>query len=496
MDDVQDERAARERAILESGFAAEIARQLQAAADAAVQGAQAAGAGGRRRLWLVVACLAAVIVIVVAVVVAPWRSSTSGGGRVAATSPSPSPVSSSASQGGVFVVPPRIERVTTIETMGLDAGGRLWVSGRLGEQEQGFAAYLSDETWRRLSAPEDIANPAVVAAISPSDVWAAVRRGVAHWDGSSWSAMAVPWLDGDVAWLHAMAASASDDVWGVGHRAGRIYRDPDGTRTVGWLAATMHWNGSRWSTVSVPTEPGRSSALEDVASHGGESWAVGWYERKVGVVKQRGGAPSLDVLRDGPVALRWDGGRWVEMEPPNAGEGGTRLLAALVIGPGDVWVLGSTARSDDPRRAEPGRAYLAHWDGKRWQQLATPRASRLGSFAGLGGVADDDLWLAGSGRGGEGYPETAHWDGRHWTLYGPATFTAGSATSSRPAGEVGANDPTIVAASSTDVWFDAGFSVFWDSSSSVGQGQVRVSASDPMLFHWDGRSWDRVKLGF
>ena len=61
---------------------------------------------------------------------------------------------------------------------------------------------------------------------------------------------------------------------------------------------------------------------------------------------------------------------------------------------------------------------------------------------------------------------------------------------------VGGSEPTVVAASPTDVWFNPGFTRFWYSPSSEDQRQVDANASDPMLFHWDGQSWGKVELGF
>ena len=268
--------------------------------------------------------------------------------------------------------------------------------------------------------PEGLTNLRVQAALSPSDVWATVAGGLVHWDGSSWQKMSVSWLDEDVASMDAMAASASDDVWAVGHKAGRLYKTPGdgpGEHTQGQLPATMHWDGSAWSEIAVPPAPGRSSTLWGVSTRAGGTWAVGWYEDKVGEVKQAGGGLPLELVHEGPIALRWDGKKWVDMAPPDAGGGGTALLAVLVLGPDDVWVLGSTSPSNDPNKNEDLVTYLAHWDGAAWQRLATPHGPQWGYLTSIGGTADDDLWLGGSSPGGLGYPETAHWDGQHWTVY-------------------------------------------------------------------------------
>jgi hypothetical protein len=488
--------------ILESGFAAELAKQFEAAADAAVSGALPTHAGKGLRRWLVVGSAVAVLVVVAAVIAVVPSLRSGGGGQapvVAQTSKSPSPEPGHHGIVGSFGPGPLFNDVTTITTMGLDAGARPWISGRLGATQPSFAASLSGGVWQQIPMPPDVKNLRVQAAISPSDVWATVAGGFVHWDGSSWQKTSVPWLDGDIASMGAMAASATDDVWAVGHKAGRLYTtsgDSPGERTRGQLPATLHWDGSAWSEIVVPPAPGRSSALYGVSSRGGETWAVGWYERKVGEVAQTGGGLPHDLVHRGPIALRWDGAQWVEMAPPDAGGGGTALLSVLVLGADDVWVLGSTNSSDDPIKYDDLDAtYLAHWNGMGWQRLATPHGPQR-YLTSVGGTADDDLWLGGSSPEGIGYPEATHWDGQHWTIYGPEAFPSGNSIAGKSGGIAGTGEPEVSAASPSDVWFDPGFTRFWYSPSSEDQREVDASGSDPMLFHWDGQSWSKVEVRF
>ena len=486
--------------ILESGFAAELARQFEMAAGAAASGALPARTGSGPRRWLVVASGVAVLVAIAAVI-GVVTSLRSGGGRspVIAQTSSPFSPTDGQNRSRIGMAAPLINDVTTITSMGLDAAAQPWLSGRLGEVQPSFAAYLGSGSWQQLPMPAGLKNLRVQVALSPSDVWATVAGGLVHWDGSSWQETRVSWLDEDVASMDAMAASSSDDVWAVGHKAGRLHKTPGdgrGEHTQGQLPATMHWDGSAWSEIAVPPAPGRSSTLWGVSSRAGETWAVGWYEDKVGEVKQAGGGLPLELIHEGPIALRWDGAKWVDMAPPDAGGGGTALLAVLVLGPKDVWVLGSTSPSNDPNENEHLGTYLAHWDGKGWRRLATPHGPQWGYLTSVGGTADDDLWLGGSSPEGLGYPETAHWNGQHWTVYGPDSFATGTTASEKPGGTLGGSEPTVVAASPTDVWFNPGFTRFWYSASSGDQPQANVTASDPMLFHWDGQSWSKVQAGF
>jgi hypothetical protein len=488
--------------ILESGFAAELAQQFEMAADAAVSGALSTHARSGPRRWLVVASVVATL-IVVAVVITVVPSLRSGGDQSpvvaqSSSSPSPSPNQDRSVIRGMGP-PLMIKDVTIITKMGLGAGAQPWLSGRLGEMQPSFAAYLSGGSWQQVPIPTSLKNLCVQIALSPSDVWATVAGGLAHWDGTAWQKTSVSWLDGDIAWMDAMAASATDDIWAVGHKAGRLYKTPGdgpGEHTQGQLPATMHWDGVAWADVAMPPAPGRSSTLSAVSSRGGVTWAVGSYENKVGEVKQAGGGLPLELVHRGPIALRWDGAKWVDMAPPDAGGGGTALLSVLVLGRDDVWVLGSTDNSDNPTKVRDPGIYLAHWNGQGWEPLPVGPGRQWGYLTSIGGTADDDLWLGGSSPGGVGYPETAHWDGQHWTVYGPDSFPIDTTASGTVRGTLGGSEPIVVAASATDVWFNPGFTRFWYSPSSEDQGHVNANASDPMLFHWDGQSWGKVHVGF
>lgn len=465
-------------AILESGFAAVLARQLEAAADAAASGALPARAGRRPRRWLLVASAVGVLVaVVVAIAVVPWLRSGGGHGHgIAGTSRS---VSSSYQE---LSPPPIFSNVTTITQLSLDAGARPWISGGLGEMQPAYAAYWSGGAWRRLPIPAGLKNLRVLAALSPSDAWATVTGGIAHWDGSAWQETSLPWLGGNVASLDAMAVAATNDVWAVGQKAGPPYHAPHdpGTRYQGELPLTMHWDGSAWAKVPVPPSPGHSATLDAVSSRGAETWAVGWYER---------GLPR-EPLRRGPIALRWDGERWVAMALPNTSGGGTTPLDVLVLGRNDVWVLGMSNRDG------VGTTYLAHWDGTSWRRVATPHGRAWGNFTSVAGTADDDLWLGGSGAHGLDDPQAAHWDGQRWTVYRPAAFPSKQSAAGQASGELGEGEPQITAASPSDVWFNASLTRFWYSASVDDQRQIEANASDPVLFHWDGRSWSKVQIGF
>ncbi len=206
--------------ILETGFAAVLARQLEGRGGRSRERSRRRRAGrwprtpAARRGSAVAVLVAAARAIAV---VPSLRSGGSHGYGIAGTSRSVSSSGQEARPG------PIVDNVTTITQLSLDASAQPWISGRLGETQPAYAAYLSGGAWRRLLIPARLKNLHVLAALSPSDAWATVSGGIAHWDGSAWQETSLPWLDGNVASLDAMAVAATNYVWAVGHRAGPPY---------------------------------------------------------------------------------------------------------------------------------------------------------------------------------------------------------------------------------------------------------------------------------
>ena len=126
-------------------------------------------------------------------------------------------------------------------------------------------------------APLDDSELLSVSARSSDDVWAVGDYQVAfqyqwetlieHWDGSAWSIVPSPNPNGSQSThLTGVAATASNDVWAVGH-------SDDGAKPL-----TEHYDGQTWSIVPVPY-PARGSfnGLYGVtAISANDIWAVGY----------------------------------------------------------------------------------------------------------------------------------------------------------------------------------------------------------------------------
>jgi hypothetical protein len=112
-----------------------------------------------------------------------------------------------------------------------------------------------------------------VAAISPTDIWAAAAVGkhnppsIENWNGSQWSTVSLP--TGET--LHGLSAVSADDVWAVGN---------DGV--------ILNWNGTQWSQVANPSGGTENLAAVDALS-ASDAWVISY---------------------DGTLTEQWNGTAW------------------------------------------------------------------------------------------------------------------------------------------------------------------------------------------
>ncbi|MFE6285819.1 hypothetical protein [Streptomyces sp. NPDC057877] len=161
------------------------------------------------------------------------------------------------------------------------------------------------EAWRLVRVPGAsslMVNS--VAAVADDDVWvsgytAEDQPAMLHYDGRSWSRVAVPY-DGVNGELIDLEARGAGDVWAAGRKL-----DDDEDRG---HALVAHWNGRAWQQVSAPASAGR---VKDLALAPGGVTVAG---------EQADGRPYVMRLRDG---------RWSDLGVPEGGAAGSRYLAGL-----------------------------------------------------------------------------------------------------------------------------------------------------------------------
>lgn len=182
--------------------------------------------------------------------------------------------------------------------------------------------------WRERNSLVDAA-----AVAGPGDVWVAGQRPggdgtcrsfLRHHTAAGWSAVALPSL----VCVHAMHALSPRDVWAVGEGRGR--------------PVTLHWDGQRWRTVPLPPAvAGPTGELRGLAAQSPtQLWAVGRTGRMGSVV--------------GPLAVRWDGHRWVSVVGSDVVG---KFAHAAADGHGGIFVSAFSASGDD---------LVFHYDGRKW----------------------------------------------------------------------------------------------------------------------------------
>jgi hypothetical protein len=304
-----------------------------------------------------------------------------------------------------------------------------------------------------------------VAASSSTDAWAVGYDYDAndhqftitqHWDGNKWSLTPSPSPGtgrkcGDPAYagntLYGVAAVASNDVWAVGQIC--TYSNS--------LTLTEHWNGTQWTVIPSPNEPGQNAdtlvAVAAVATN--DVWAVGNYE-------------ILGGYHWNTLVEHWDGTKWSVVESPNpSGAYESFLNAIAVVSPADIWAVGYSVGNNLQTYQVP---LIEHYDGQSWTIVPSPfpAPSDYNALYGLTAISANDVWAVGyanentHGQNGEALIE--HWDGTQWNLVDSPI--AGNATLLLAA----------TALSSTDVW-------------SVGYIQTGSVQFLPVTEHWDGTSW-------
>ena len=227
-----------------------------------------------------------------------------------------------------------------------------------------------------------------------------------HWDGTAWSAIALPTTGAKTSSL-----------------AGVVALGPSVAYAVGWSAplfdgVVFRWNGTAWHAVkAIDGSVGTWDGID--ATSPSDVWIVGR--------GYAGGAIN-------PIAEHFDRTRWVESFPPGAGAKRDGLTAVDDIGADDVWAVGM------PNGSVTNRPLADHLDRTGWARATTPWLGDA-SLVAVDHSSSADVWAVGS----KGY-------------YHPAVIRLSSGswktvdTSSFPDSVVGG----LAVRSTTDVWVTGG----------------------------------------
>jgi hypothetical protein len=302
--------------------------------------------------------------------------------------------------------------------------------------------------WTTVPSPSEVPGDNYLRGADASDagnVWAvgAVRppRGTSHglvfrYDGTAWRSVPRTGLPGDET-LSGVDAVSTTDVWVVGD---------DRIGISGYATMAAHWNGTMWTREPTPNgNPGGFNHLNGIAAAGGTVWAVGTYvdpgssvNRRKLILQRAGGtwrvcaAPTAAAYEHlaavdatgpadawavgsatsdiqsaplGPLALRWNGTRWVSTTLP-AATGSTALSGVDARTPSDVWAVGYS------RTADGAQPYVARFDGISWRRVATPTIAGGGELTDVVALSSSTVVAVGRSNGA---PLILRWNGTSWT---------------------------------------------------------------------------------
>ena len=164
-----------------------------------------------------------------------------------------------------------------------------------------------------------------VVDLSPANAWAVgLGSGGAlleHWNGSAWSTVTIPDPDFTPGADESISASSATDVWVVGTTVN--------TTTGTTSAEALHFNGTAWTVVPM-AQPGTNTPTIGAvtAISATNAWAVG---EDIGATSAVGGSTLIE---------HWNGTSWSIVPSPTPGAD-PGLTGVAARGSGDVYAVGS-----------------------------------------------------------------------------------------------------------------------------------------------------------
>jgi hypothetical protein len=282
-----------------------------------------------------------------------------------------------------------IPRGATLQAVSASGAGDVWAVGMRRNLGQ-LIEHWNGVRWRVVPAPQPSGILHAVAARMPRDTWAVGtrKRGsdfetlIQHWNGTRWKVIpspSPPAAPGQRRYtiLQAVAALSPTDVWAAG------------LSVTGVPAATSrtlieHWDGRRWTIVPSPNvRTARGVTNNTLFSISGrrrdDVWAVGSWGGLRGGYGGQG---------DHTLAMHWDGRRWSRTATPALGE--RALFFGVAARAGQAWAVGDRGLQPDQQ------TLIERWDGARWSVKRSPAGF---SLAAVSASPDGALWTIGaSGR--------------------------------------------------------------------------------------------------
>ena len=218
------------------------------------------------------------------------------------------------------------------------------------------------------------------SASSPSDVWVVGnqegRNGkfetlAEHWDGSDWTVVPTPDPGSTGNHLYAVDAVSPDSIWAAGMQLSG--NSPD-------QGLVEHWNGTRWSVVTMPAPASADLVMLDgISATDSQVWVAGEADSPEG-----GGQPFV---------AGYQGGTWTIPQLPTVPDGANWTnLWGIQAADGSVWAVGTYV---DPA-TDNNNTLVLNGTAGTWTINPAPNpgsgSNILGGLTAIGG----HLWAAGT----------------------------------------------------------------------------------------------------
>lgn len=215
---------------------------------------------------------------------------------------------------------------------GAAAGGEAWAVGEYlngSYQDRALLDVWNGKAWSRASIPQPGSVRDMLfgaAALSPDDVWAVGQQlGAAfpdnglveHWDGHSWSVVALPSAVSQSVLLDGLTVAPGGTVYAVG----------EADSTAGGRPLILVYSGGAWQQASIPASAGSVwTNLYGVAIASGRIWVVGTYVD-----------PTTD--NNNVLYLSGTGTTFTVAPAPDPGSG-SNIVGGITAAGGHLWTAG------------------------------------------------------------------------------------------------------------------------------------------------------------
>lgn len=243
-----------------------------------------------------------------------------------------------------------------------------WAVGEGSSRATPLAWRWNGHKWAKVAVPSGTPHFSEVSAVSTKNTWLLAgddnkTKRLLRWNNGKWTAAGTAHAKG----VYHIGAAGANQLWAAG----------DGF--------VRHYDGKSWSDKKLPD---KVSIGRIGVNHYNDVWAVGWKS-----VDKPGD--------DQPFAMHWNGSRWTTTSVPEYHDGGGGLTHAVMldsvafVGDDDVYAGGSIQLGEDDYDS-----VLVHWNGKKWSKVGLPAKVNdtwMGSV-GVAPVSDGSVWFAWANR--------------------------------------------------------------------------------------------------